>query len=128
MFHAKSPFFDERPNRKAALLNELVALQGGEEIKYFQHRSQRVQKTVLTLGDAVCSSFLPGTQAVRCFGLLIEDLTDIAVQDQMICFIQYVYVKASKHIKFLLTTNLFGGENSSAINLVLLLLPAWPWA
>lgn len=31
---------EEISNRKAVHLNELVALQGGEEIKYFQHRSQ----------------------------------------------------------------------------------------
>ena len=106
---------EEISNRKAAHLNEFVALQGGEEIKYFQHRSQRVQKEMmLSLGDAVCNSFLPDAQAARCFGLLIDDLTDIAVQEQMICFIQYVDVKASKHIKFLLTTNLLGGESSSA--------------
>ena len=84
-------------------------------MKYFQHRSQRVQKEMmLALGDAVFNSFLPDAQAARCFGLLIDDLTDIAVQEQMICFIQYIDVKASKHIKFLLTTNLLGGESSSA--------------
>lgn len=106
---------EEISNRKAAHLNELVALQGGEEIKYFQHRSQRVQKEMmLALGDAVCNSFLPDAQAARCFGLLIDDLTDIAVQEQMICFIQYVDKKASKHTKFLFTTNLLSGESSSA--------------
>jgi len=106
---------EEISNRKAAHLNELVAFQGGEEIKYFQHRSQRVQKEMmLALGDAVCNSFLPDAQAARCFGLLIDDLTDIAVQEQMICFIQYIDEKASKHIMFLFATNLLGGESSSA--------------
>jgi len=55
---------EEIPDRKAAHLNELVALQGGEEVNYFQHRSQRVQKEMmLALGDAVGNSFLPHAQA-----------------------------------------------------------------
>ena len=50
---------EEIPNRKAAHLNELVSLQGSDEIKYFQYRSQRVQtEMMLALGDAVCKSFL----------------------------------------------------------------------
>ena len=85
---------EEISNRKAAYLNELVALQGDEEIKYFQHRSQRVQKEMmLALGDAVCNSFLPDARAARCFGLLVDDHTDIAIQEQMICFIQYMYIR-----------------------------------
>ena len=48
---------EEISNRKAAHLNELVALQGSNEIRYFQHRSQRVQKEMmLVLGDAICIS------------------------------------------------------------------------
>ena len=98
-------------NRKAAHLNELVALQGSNKIKYFQHRSQRVLKEMmLVLGVAVCKSFLSEAQRARCFGLLLDDLTDIAVQEQMICFIQYLDEKATKHTKFLFTTNLLSGE------------------
>lgn len=73
---------------------------------------------MLALGDAVCNSFLPDAWAARCFGLLIDDLiddrTDITVQEQMICFIQNIDKKASKHTKFLFTTNLLSGESSSA--------------
>ena len=106
---------EEISNTKLAHLNDLVALQGSDEIKYFQHRSQRVQKEMmLALGDAVCKSFLSEAQAARCFGLFLDDLTDIAVQEQMICFIQYRDEKATKHTKFLFTTNLLSGESSSA--------------
>ena len=38
---------------------------------------------MLTLGDAVCKSFLTEAQSARCIGLLLDDLTDIAVQEQM---------------------------------------------
>ena len=38
---------EEISNRKGAHLNDLVVLQGGEEIKYFQHRNQRVQKEMM---------------------------------------------------------------------------------
>ena len=106
---------EEISNRKAAHLNELVALQGSNEIRYFQHRSRRVQKEMmLVLGDAICKSFLSEAQRARCFGLLLDDLTDIAVQEQMICFIQCLDEKVTKHTKFLFTTNLLSGESSSA--------------
>ena len=100
--------------RKAAQLNELVALQGCDKIKYFQHKSQKVQnEMMLALGDAVCKTFLSEVQAVRCFGLLVDDLTDIPVQEQ-ICFIQYLDQKATKYTKFLFTTNLLSGKSCSA--------------
>ena len=106
---------EEISNRKAAQLNELVALQGCDEMKYFQHKSQRVQKEMmLALGDAVCKTFLSEVQAARCFGLLVDDLTDISVQEQMICFSQYLDQKATKHTKFLFTTNLLSGNSCSA--------------
>lgn len=69
---------------------------------------------MLALRDVICNSFLPDAEAARCFGLLVDDLTDIVVQEQMICFIQYVDKKASEHTKFLFTTNLLSGESSSA--------------
>ena len=69
---------------------------------------------ILALGDAICKSFLSEAQTARCFGLLLDDLTDIAMQEQMICFIQYLNNKATKHTKFLFTTNLLSGESSSA--------------
>ena len=44
----------------------------------------------------------------------MADLTDIAVQEQMICFIEYLDAKATKHTKFLFTTYLLSGISSSA--------------
>ena len=41
-------------------------------------------------------------------------ITHISVQEQMICFMQYLDQKATKHTKFLFTTNLLSGESSSA--------------
>ena len=38
---------------------------------------------MLTLGGANCKSFLTEAQSARCIGLLLDDLTDIAVQEQM---------------------------------------------
>lgn len=64
------------------------------------------KEMMLALGDATRNSFLSDAQAAGCFGQLIDDLTDIAVQEQMICFIQYLDKKATKHIKLLFTTNL----------------------
>ena len=61
---------------------------------------------MLTLGDAVCKSFLTEAQSARCIGLLLDDLTDIAVQEQMICFIQYLDQKVNNQTKFLFTANL----------------------
>ena len=68
---------------------------------------------MLTLGDANCKSFLTEAQSARCIGLLLDDLTDIAVQEQMICFIQYLNQKANK-TKFLFPANLLSGESSTA--------------
>ena len=47
------------------------------------------------LGDVFCNSFLPDIQAARCFELLVDDLTGIAIQGQMICFNQYLDKKTS---------------------------------
>lgn len=69
---------------------------------------------MLTSGDAVCKSFLTEAQSTRCIGLLLDDLTDIAILEQMICFIQYLNQKANNETNFLFTANLLSGESSSA--------------
>ena len=49
--------------------------------KFFQHRSQgSLQEIFLTIGDTMGDNLLEKVQKASCFGILIDDLTDITVK------------------------------------------------
>ena len=67
---------EESPNHKASHLNSLVQLQGVEEMKYFKHRSERVQHEMrMAIGDAVAASYMQYAKSCMSYGLLIHDLS-----------------------------------------------------
>ena len=67
---------EEIPNHKASHLNSLVQLQGVEEMKYFKHRSERVQhEMMMAIGVAVTASYMQYAKSCKSYGLLIHDMT-----------------------------------------------------
>lgn len=101
---------------KAAKLNNLLQIQGVEEMRHFQHRSVRIRnEMILVLGEAVVNTYLNDLKENdKYYGLLVDDLTDIAVKEQMVCFVQYLGKHGSKEVKFLFLTDLLKDESSSA--------------
>ena len=105
---------EELPVTKLAKLNNLLDLQGLKEIRFFQHESERViGEKVCTVGEAVITTFLADIQKATCYGLLVDDLTDVSVKELMVTFIQYIDTSGNVQTKFLFVRNLLQGSLSA---------------
>ena len=104
---------EEMANKKMKVLHLLSELNGVKELEFFKHSSCRVQSEMIqAIGDATRQTFLCDAQMAPCFGLLVDDCTDIAVQEQMVCFIQFLR-NGEISTKFLFTKNLLKDSPSA---------------
>lgn len=63
---------------------------GVSNFQHFQHRSRgSVREIFLTVGQTVREDLLKQARRARSFGLMIDEVTDIAVCSQLVTFIQY---------------------------------------
>lgn len=77
-------------NKKAAGLFTLLEKLGVNDLKYFNHRSPAsVREMFSTLGCALKENVVKRANTAGCFGLLVDDVSDISVMEQMITFIQF---------------------------------------
>ena len=102
-------------NKKAAGLLTLLEKLGVNDLKYFDHQSPAsVREMFSTLGCAVKENVLTRAKTAGCFGLLVDDVSDISVMEQMITFIQF-YDKDSSEVtvEFLSVDNLLEKHDSA---------------
>ena len=102
-------------NKKAAGLLSLLEKLGVNDLKYFDHRSPAsVREMFSTLGCAVKENVVTRAKTAGCFGLLVDDVSDISVMEQMITFIQF-YDKDSSEVtvEFLSVDNLLETHDSA---------------
>ena len=102
-------------NKKAAGLLSLLEKLGVNDLKYFDHRSPAsVREMFSTLGCAVKENVVTRAKTAGCFGLLVNDVSDISVMEQMITFIQF-YDKDSSEVtvEFLSVDNLLEKHDSA---------------
>ena len=81
----------EIPLCKLVPLLQLLEKVGATEMKYFTHRSAgSVKELFLTLGQVILEQLLEKVHRSNFVGLLCDDVTDIAILEQFISFIQFV--------------------------------------
>ena len=60
-------------------------------LKYFNHRSEGpIREIFLVLGETIKEEIVRSAQKVQSYGLMVNEVTDISVQSQMLTFIQFV--------------------------------------
>ena len=105
---------EEISNRKLKALNQLTDQQGVREVSFFSHDSARTEQEIFrAVGEAALHTFLPDAKEAGSYGLLVDDLTDISVKEQMICFIQYRDPEGNTETKFLFVTDLLKNSVSA---------------
>ena len=81
---------EEIPNRKFTSLLSLLEHLGLEEMKYLIHRSPcAVRDMFLVVGQVIFNSILQKLHNANLWGLLCDDVTDISVKEQFVCFAQF---------------------------------------
>lgn len=102
-------------NFKINKLLQFVEHIGLNDLKYLNHRSAGSQKEIiLTISDTLKSGLIEKLQKVNCYGLMINDLSDVSSLEQMITYIQYVDpVSKSVQVDFLCIANLLEHSDSA---------------
>ena len=78
-------------NKKIIGFLEFLEHIGLSDIQYFQHRSsESCREIFLTIGQEVENQILEKLSKVSSFGLMVDDMSDVSVKEQMICYIQFV--------------------------------------
>ena len=100
---------------KLCALLELFDVIGNNEIRHFTYLSREtIRDMFLVIGQVMLERILKKLTEVRYVGLLCDDVTDIAVMEQFITFIQFVDPEtASLEAKFLFVENDLEKSNSA---------------
>lgn len=78
---------------------------GLEKLEHFQHESLWSVRGILTTMGRVIKKITKAANEAKCYGLMVDDVTDIQVKEQNIIFIQYVE-NANAQIRFLAVKDL----------------------
>jgi len=86
---------------------------GLEKLEHFQHESLwSVRGILTTMGRVIKEKITNAAKEAKCYGLMVDDVTDIQVKEQNIIFIQYVQ-NAKVQIRFLAVNDLLDGAVSA---------------
>lgn len=102
-------------NFKINKLMKFIEHIGLKDLKYFSHRSAGSQREVLlTLSDTLKNDLIKKLQSSNCYGLMIDDLSDVSSLEQMIVYIQYFDQEhGSVQTDFLFIANLLEKSDSA---------------
>ena len=83
---------------------------GLEKLEHFRHESLwSVRGILTTMGRVIKGKITKAASETRCYGLMVDDVTDIQVKEQNIIFIQYVQ-NTQVQIRFLAINDLMEGD------------------
>ena len=70
---------------------------GVDDIQFFQHTSRpSTREMFLTLGGVIKYALLQMLEKAKAFGLLTDEVTDVAVMQHLVTFVKYVNVETSE--------------------------------
>lgn len=67
----------------------------------------------LSIGDVITQNVVEEINMADSFGLMIDEVTDISLTEQLVCFIQYVDKSGCPKIQFLFTADLLKDSDSA---------------
>ena len=83
---------------------------GLEKLEHFRHESLwSVRGILTTMGRVIKGKITKAASEARCYGLMVDNVTDIQVKEQNIIFIQYVQ-NTQVQIRFLAINDLMEGD------------------
>ncbi|CAC5389651.1 unnamed protein product [Mytilus coruscus] len=87
---------------------------GVTHMKHFNHSSAgSIREMFLSIGDVITEDLVQEVNMADSFGLMIDEVTDISLLEQLVCFIQYVDRAGCPTIHFLFTADLLKESDSA---------------
>ena len=104
-------------NAKFLSLLNLLRVVGVDKMQYFNHKSPgAVREMFLHIGSVLKNSIVQEVKKSGFFRLLIDEVTDIAVTEQLITFVQFWNATSSNvEIKFLSANDLLAESGSPTV-------------
>ena len=85
-------------------------------LEHFRHESLwSVRGILTTMGRVIKGKITKAANEARCYGLMVDDVTDIQVKEQNVIFIQYVQ-NAKVQIRFLAVNDLMESQDAVSPN------------
>ena len=107
----------EIPTVKVVSLLDLIEKLGISDLNLFQHRSEpSIRELALTIGEVLLNNLLQNV-GERPFGLLVDEVSDIAIKEQMMIFIKYVQESGIATTQFLSCVSIDNPSGPNAENL-----------
>ena len=102
-------------NAKFFSLLNLFRVVGVDKMQYFNHKSPgAIREMFLHIGSVLKNSIIQEVKKSGFFGLLIDEVTDIAVTEQLIAFVQFWNATSCNvEIKFLSANDLLAESDSA---------------
>ncbi|CAG2242722.1 unnamed protein product [Mytilus edulis] len=105
---------EEVANSKFKSLINLLEVVGVSHMKHFNHSSAgSIREMFLSIGDVITEDLVQEVNMADSFGLMIDEVTDISLIEQLVCFIQYVDRAGCPTIHFLFTADLLKESDSA---------------
>ncbi|VDH99976.1 Hypothetical predicted protein [Mytilus galloprovincialis] len=87
---------------------------GHPSIKHFRYTSARtIRKIMITIGHHIGDEVEEKVRNSRVYGLLVDEVTDLSVKQQMVCFVQYIDDSELGHVDFLDIANVLDFGSSA---------------
>lgn len=105
---------EEMANKKFLSLLTLLEMLGLDNRKHFRHRSTgSTIEIFLTLGTVLKQRVVEALKKSKAFGLLVDEVTEIAVMEQLIAFAQYISDDGEAMVKLLFASNVLEDSSSA---------------
>jgi hypothetical protein len=105
---------EEMANSKVMPLINFLRHYGSPDMKYFDHKSERCKQEIyLAIGETLKAQVVKEVAGARFFSLLSDEVSDVAVTEQLVTFVQYVSSDVQVDTKFLSVRNLLEHHNSA---------------
>ena len=97
---------EEIASLKDKLLITFLRHYGSPDMKYFNHKSERCKQEIyLAVGETLKGKIVKEAARAHLFSLLSDEVSDVAVAEQLVTFVQYVSSDVQVETKFLSVRN-----------------------
>lgn len=108
----------EVANSKLLSLLKLLETSGVEHMKYFSYKGEETLRDIfLTIGEVIQDTIIQQATQAGCYGILMDEVSDISVLELLVTFIQYVHDGEVK-TNFLFVEDLLKASSSADANTI----------
>jgi YesN/AraC family two-component response regulator len=105
---------EEIPNCKLSSLLKVVEKMGHPYITHFKYTAAGTERDMMmNVGEVVSGKTVEQVLKSQTYGILFDEVTDISVKQQMVCFIQYIDKTGHANVDFLDIANVLEFGTSS---------------